>query len=288
MNEEWERERKGMNIGEVKVRQAGKKGKRHELPLRIWGSENRFVRRDARRIERGDKPRRDIGALKAHDDRVWVRAPTRTVVVHDAARRREHSLDDHGGLPADVLAPVDRPKACLLVGRDREWETGAGAGGEGNRGRRMHERNGRGRMHEGTGAGAGTNERRDEAGAGGGTKETGVDAGAKEMGSGAGGTAAESGAWASTPGGETAAGTAEVSTRLPSRVDSSCIGRGAWRAGSASAGDLQFGMYLSTALAARLVPEDTTKPTASTARSTPAAPQKAQWSGSWGKNDGGW
>ncbi|KAJ6600218.1 hypothetical protein B0H10DRAFT_1958791 [Mycena sp. CBHHK59/15] len=47
------------------------------------------------------------------------------------------------------------------------------------------------------------------------------------------------------------------------------------------------------ALVARLTPENATKPTAgtSTARSTPAAPQKAKWtasSASWGKNDGGW
>ncbi|KAJ6610269.1 hypothetical protein B0H10DRAFT_2225165 [Mycena sp. CBHHK59/15] len=46
------------------------------------------------------------------------------------------------------------------------------------------------------------------------------------------------------------------------------------------------------ALVARLTPENATKPTAgtSTARSTPAAPQKAKWtvsSASWGKNDGG-
>ncbi|KAJ6623807.1 hypothetical protein B0H10DRAFT_2213171 [Mycena sp. CBHHK59/15] len=47
------------------------------------------------------------------------------------------------------------------------------------------------------------------------------------------------------------------------------------------------------ALVGRLTPENATKPTAgtSTARSTPAAPQKAKWtasSASWGKNDGGW
>ncbi|KAJ7491452.1 hypothetical protein B0H11DRAFT_1912071 [Mycena galericulata] len=113
-----------------------------------------------------------ISALSKHTMTVWVRAPTRTVVVHDAARRREHSLDDHGGLPADVLAPVDRPKACLLVGLIGGRASGIGDHGDGTEsGRRGPARGARE-----TGADACTK----GTGAGACTKETGVDAGAKE------------------------------------------------------------------------------------------------------------
>ncbi len=55
---EWEREGK---VGEVKVKQVGKEGKRHELPLRIWGRENSLVGRDTGVVERGNEPCRNFG-----------------------------------------------------------------------------------------------------------------------------------------------------------------------------------------------------------------------------------